>query len=63
MKNTKCSICGSLRTTKSPSGQHLICLDCQRIILRKLPLTPQEEREDLPAMRSRKAAAASGAAD
>ncbi|MGH9455015.1 MAG: hypothetical protein ACRD2O_13700, partial [Terriglobia bacterium] len=33
MKQQKCPNCGSLRTSNSPSGQHYLCLDCQRVIL------------------------------
>jgi hypothetical protein len=33
MKTPKCPFCGSSRTTRSPSGEHLLCLGCQRILI------------------------------
>ena len=33
MMSLLCPRCGSSRVNKSPSGQHLMCLDCQRVIV------------------------------
>jgi ribosomal protein S27E len=33
MKIRKCPHCGSTRITTSPSGEHLLCLGCQRILV------------------------------
>ena len=33
MKTRKCPHCGSTRITTSPSGEHLLCLGCQRILV------------------------------
>ena len=33
VKTVLCPNCGSARVNKSPSGLHLICLDCQRVIV------------------------------
>jgi hypothetical protein len=41
MKPRKCPYCGSPRTTRSPSGEHLLCLGCQRIII-----VPRKERKE-----------------
>ncbi len=33
MKVRKCPYCGYGRMTRSPSGEHLLCLGCQRILV------------------------------
>lgn len=33
MKLRKCPYCGSTRITRSPSGEHMLCLGCQRILV------------------------------
>jgi hypothetical protein len=33
MKTKTCPYCGSVRLTRSPSGEHLMCLGCHRIVV------------------------------
>lgn len=42
-KPRKCPFCGSPRSTRSPSGEHLLCLGCQRIIIVPRKEAPKEE--------------------
>jgi transcription initiation factor TFIIIB Brf1 subunit/transcription initiation factor TFIIB len=39
-----CPHCESSRVGKSPSGQHLVCLDCQRIIVQDRVKKPRGRR-------------------
>lgn len=44
MKAQKCPHCGSSHTTRSPSGRHLLCLDCHRILVQPRTKKPRGRR-------------------
>jgi len=46
MKIQKCPFCGSSRTSRSPSGEHLLCLVCQRILIVPRQKAPPEMSEE-----------------
>ena len=46
MKPRKCPFCGAPRTTRSPSGEHLLCMACQRIIIVPRKESRKEDGED-----------------
>lgn len=49
-KPRKCPFCGSTRSTRSPSGEHLLCLACQRIIIIPRKETRKEEGAEAKAL-------------
>jgi len=59
MKTQKCPFCGSTRTTRSPSGEHLLCLGCQRILVvprTKGPRDHEQETKDAAESEAKSAA-------
>jgi ribosomal protein S27E len=47
MKSRKCPHCGSTRITTSPSGEHLLCLGCQRILVQPREKEGAKEAEQM----------------
>lgn len=56
MKPRKCPFCGAPRTTRSPSGEHLLCMACQRIIIVPRKESPKEDEEGAEARTSESSA-------
>ena len=58
VKTVLCPNCGSARVNKSPSGQHQLCIGCQRIIVQGPIKKPHGQRmrgrpaRSLPEVRS-----------